>query len=157
MFNYFSIISLANSSVFFNVFFNRQVGISAWKTIRDITNYTPEDYARAKNHESYLRLVDKKITQKSNSSSTHVIVDIPMSVFDIKKGNTPYCQTCNQQQLKYMRKIQRRSLLIYKPAILSMVGIAAVCVCLGLLLKGLPEVQYVLSPFRWETTRFGPI
>ncbi|KMZ60230.1 putative Squamosa promoter-binding protein [Zostera marina] len=134
-----------------------QVGISAWKTIRDITNYTPEDYARAKNHESYLRLVDKKITQKSNSSSTHVIVDIPMSVFDIKKGNTPYCQTCNQQQLKYMRKIQRRSLLIYKPAILSMVGIAAVCVCLGLLLKGLPEVQYVLSPFRWETTRFGPI
>jgi hypothetical protein len=38
---------------------------------------------------------------------------------------------------------------------LSMVAIAAVCVCVALLFKSSPEVLYVFQPFRWEKLKYG--
>jgi hypothetical protein len=38
---------------------------------------------------------------------------------------------------------------------LSMVAIAAVCVCVALLFKSSPEVLYVFQPFRWELLKYG--
>uniref|UniRef100_A0A2P2JEE1 Uncharacterized protein MANES_05G010400 n=1 Tax=Rhizophora mucronata TaxID=61149 RepID=A0A2P2JEE1_RHIMU len=38
---------------------------------------------------------------------------------------------------------------------LSMVGIAAICVCVALFFKSSPEVVYVSNPFRWEYLNYG--
>eukprot|EP00249_Psilotum_nudum_P023891 c29019_g1_i1 orf=660-4127(+) len=43
----------------------------------------------------------------------------------------------------------------FRPFMLSMVAIAAVCVCVCLLLKGPPQVLFVMAPFTWESVRWG--
>lgn len=101
----------------------------------------------------------------------HVVLDIPDAVPDsngVQKQNKETtssfeigkteqqlahksCKLCSQKVAYGMRS---RSLL-YRPTMLSMVGIAAVCVCVALLFKSCPEVLYVFQPFRWEALDFG--
>lgn len=64
-----------------------------------------------------------------------------------------YCKLCAQQQLNK----RRANNLLYRPALLSMVAIATVCLCVTLLLKGPPQVLFVQRPFNWESMKFGPI
>ena len=52
-----------------------QVGIEAWKSARDSTGSTPEDYARLRGHYSYIHLVQRKINKRS--AAGHVVVEIP--------------------------------------------------------------------------------
>ena len=95
-------------------------------------------------------------------STTYKQPDIPKNVksagFEMEKGKSrmtqqqPYCKLCSQHLVH--RTSTARSLL-YRPAMLSMVGIAAVCVCVGLLFKGPPEVTLVSPPFRWERLAYG--
>lgn len=147
-----------------------QVAIEAWKNGRDSTGFTPEDYARLRGHYSYIHLVQRKINRKA--SSGQVVVDIPNVVPDgrykwkqneggstsfevsrsaIRRGREGACRVCDQ---KMGYAMGGRSLL-YKPAMLSMVAIAAVCVCVALLFKSSPEVLYVFRPFRWEMLDYG--
>ncbi|KAK1292238.1 Squamosa promoter-binding-like protein 1 [Acorus calamus] len=66
------------------------------------------------------------------------------------------CKLCiNQQQQRMAYRDMGRRSLFYRPMMLSMVGIAAVCVCVGILLKGPPEVWCAYPPFRWEMIGFG--
>ncbi|KAL4203027.1 hypothetical protein AMTRI_Chr02g266470 [Amborella trichopoda] len=163
-----------------------QVGIQAWKNAKDKTGFSPEDYARLRGYTGYIDQVQRKvISQKQavghvvldmsgllstpNRAQTKQIDYIRIKLdtkscqnsdkltsFNIDKGTTAghlhYCKLCDKQ-LAY--KNAKRSLL-YRPAMLSMVAIAAVCVCVGLLLKGPPEVIFVF-PFRWELLGYGPI
>ncbi|XP_057958991.1 squamosa promoter-binding-like protein 1 isoform X2 [Malania oleifera] len=150
------------------------VGIEAWNKARDSTGLTPNDYACLQGRPSYIHLVQKKINKKLQSG--HVVVDIPSALpgcnskqkasdgpkmgkaagFVTEKIKTkgmlqhPQCQFC-KQKLAYGKL---RPSLAYRPAMLSMVAIAAVCVCVALLFKTLPEVQYA-SPFRWELLKYG--
>lgn len=146
------------------------VGINAWKSARDSIGFTPEDYARAQGHESYLQLVQKKIDRQLEKA--HVVVGIPGDFYNMfadgpKSGNVsfevskkmfrstvPYCNLCSRQMAH--RSSGARTLL-YRPAMLAMVGIAAVCVCVGLLFKSPPEVFYVFPSFRWELLGYGSI
>lgn len=146
-----------------------EVGIEAWKSSRDSTGFTPEDYARLRGHYSYIHLVQRKINKRGPSG--HVVVDVPVTAsegsinskqdevvpmtFDItaaQLGSTKRpCGLCDQRvALGY----SRRSLL-YRPAMLSMVAIAAVCVCVALLFKSSPEVLYSFRPFRWDMLEYG--
>ena len=151
-----------------------QVGIEAWKSARDSTGLTPNDYACLRGRNSYIQLVQKKLSKKSESR--HVVLDIHGAVLDcnnkwkqsdgyksskvaslqtekIEMGATyRHCNLC-QQKLAY-GNIRRRS-LAYQPAMLSMVAIAAVCVCVALLFKSSPEVLYVFQPFTWERLKYG--
>ncbi|CAL1398753.1 unnamed protein product [Linum trigynum] len=153
----------------------QMVGVEAWKNARDSTGFTPEDYARLRGHYSYIHLVQRKINRKSGSG--HVVLDIPgkeasetstdqketeartSSTLEIAmptsskpvSGSSSNCKLCSH---KVAYGVPRRSLL-YRPAMLSMVAVAAVCVCVALLFKSCPEVVYVLSPFRWEMLEFG--
>ncbi|KAI3841217.1 hypothetical protein MKX03_004921 [Papaver bracteatum] len=154
------------------------VGVVAWKSVRDKTGLTPEGYARMRGHYSYIHLVQKKINNKSETG--HIILNIPppnasencnsnqkqksevsdsseVSGFRFEKtelSSSPQsCRLCLQKVI--YRK--RNSFLGYRPTMLSMVSIAAVCVCLGLLFKSSPEVLYILVPFRWEHLDFGPM
>lgn len=64
-----------------------------------------------------------------------------------------YCKLCDQQQLSRYRS----NTLLYRPAMLSMMAIATVCLCVTILLKGPPQVLFVMPPFRWESVKFGPM
>ncbi|KHG05980.1 Squamosa promoter-binding-like protein 1 [Gossypium arboreum] len=147
-----------------------KVGIDAWKSARDSTGSTPEDYARLRGHYSYIHLVQKKINKRH---SEHVVVDVPGPLSDCstnrKQNNEStsgfeigqlelrsmkrHCKLCDQK-LAYAYGTASRS-LAYRPAMLSMVAIAAVCVCVALLFKSCPEVLYVFRPFRWELLDYG--
>ncbi|XP_019427869.1 PREDICTED: squamosa promoter-binding-like protein 1 [Lupinus angustifolius] len=145
------------------------VGIKAWKSARDSTGSTPEDYARLRGHYTYIHLVQKKINKKQGPP--HVVVKIPSTVtesttnqkqnessttFEIGKAEVKrgqgLCKVCDTKSS--CRTAVGRS-LVYRPAMLSMVAIAAVCVCVALLFKSSPEVLYVFQPFRWESLEFG--
>ncbi|KAL1189267.1 Squamosa promoter-binding-like protein 1 [Cardamine amara subsp. amara] len=142
------------------------VGIEAWKTSRDSTGFTPEDYARLRGHFSYIHLIQRKINKKSTTED-HVVVNIPVSLSDreqkeakagpmasaleITQSNQLQCKLCDHK-LVYGT---RRTSVAYRPAMLSMVAIAAVCVCVALLFKSCPEVLYVFQPFRWELLDYG--
>ncbi|CAI9119054.1 OLC1v1020717C1 [Oldenlandia corymbosa var. corymbosa] len=153
------------------------VGLEAWRSARDSTGLTPNDYACLRGHYSYIHLVQKKIGKMSAHKKPHVVVDIPpentitkqKADSDFKSKNkvvtgletemtlarpsqAASCRQC-EQKLAYGRI--RTSLSIYKPAMLSMVAIAAVCVCVALLFKSSPEVVYVFRPFRWENLEYG--
>lgn len=148
-----------------------QVGIEAWKSARDKVGSTPNDYACLRGHNSYIQLVQKKINNKLNR---RVVLDIPDAPLDCntkpkpsdglksvrvpslqieKQAARQHCKLC-EQKLAYGDTRMRTS-LAYRPAMLSMVAIAAVCVCVALLFKSSPEVLYVFRPFRWELLKYG--
>lgn len=152
-----------------------QVGIEVWKSARDSTGLTPHDYACLRGYYSYVQLVQNKTNKKGER--LHV-VDIPGTVVD--SGNTKQklsdrhrtgkisslqtekiestemaseCRVC-QQKLAYGGI---RTAVVYRPVLLSMVAIAAVCVCVALLFKSSPRVYYVFQPFNWESLEYGTI
>ncbi|WOL03234.1 squamosa promoter-binding-like protein 6 [Canna indica] len=147
-----------------------QVGIKAWKNVRDCGGFTPEDYALAQGHDSYIRLVQKKIDLQHNLSqlvlnisgeASYKLVDALKSgkpnAYEMSKSwlstkQQPYCNKCSRQ-LVYPNSMARR--MLYRPVMLSLVGIAAVCVCVGLLFKTPPQVFYVFPSFRWELLDYG--
>ncbi|CAI9778819.1 unnamed protein product [Fraxinus pennsylvanica] len=145
-----------------------KVGIEAWKNAHDSTGFTPEDYARLRGHYSYIHLVQRKMTkkvspghvvdisetgsdssvnQKKNGGST---TGFEIGVSKISSIQQP-CGICDQELV--CRSSSRT--LLYKPAMLSMVAIAAVCVCVALLFKSSPQVLYVFRPFSWEMLEYG--
>nr|QMV47665.1 squamosa-binding protein-like 1A [Paeonia suffruticosa] len=139
------------------------VGIEAWKSACDSAGFTPEDYARLRGHYSYIHLVQKKINKRpipgnvvldiSGVLSDHNVnqkQNVELPSFQIAAARRP-CNVCDR---KLVYRTASRSLL-YRPAMLSMVAIAAVCVCVALLFKSSPEVLYVFQPFRWELLDFG--
>ncbi|CAL5425840.1 unnamed protein product [Camellia sinensis] len=151
-----------------------KVGVEAWKSARDSTGFTPEDYARLRGHYSYIHLVQKKINRRAVTG--HVVVDIPGYLSDcniinqkqneqqvasfeigsseIRRCIKQSCRLCDLKKLSYGNNANSSSLL-YRPAMLSMVAIAAVCVCVALLFKSCPEVLFVFRPFRWELLDYG--
>lgn len=143
--------------------------MEAWKSARDSTSSTPEDYARLRGHYAYIHLVQKKINKRQTAA--HVVVEIPNNgtesstnqkpngssvTFEIAKAEERriqgQCKLCDQK-LSCRAAVGRS--LVYRPAMLSMVAIAAVCVCVALMFKSSPEVLYVFQPFRWESLEFG--
>ncbi|KAF5806219.1 putative transcription factor SBP family [Helianthus annuus] len=136
------------------------VGLDAWRNSRDSSGLTPYDYASLRGHYNYIHLVQRKINRKKG----HVVVDMPpphkVSGFETEKAvvvrPVVVQKSCNQceRKLAYYGG-GRSSLAIYKPAMLSMVAIAAVCVCVALLFKSSPQVMYVFQPFIWERLKYG--
>lgn len=148
-----------------------QVAIEAWKNARDSNGFTPEDYARLRGHYSYIHLVQRKIHNRI--SVGHVVVDIPNAVFggsmkqkqheeattsfeiarsEIGSAKHHPCRLCDR---KLVAGGSSDGSLLYRPAMLSMVAIAAVCVCVALLFKSSPEVLFVFRPFSWEMLDYG--
>ncbi|KAK4372399.1 hypothetical protein RND71_007783 [Anisodus tanguticus] len=146
-----------------------KVAMEAWKNTRDSAGFTPEDYARLRGHYSYIHLVQRKISKKATSG--HIVLDIP-SVPSVVENNQKE-EECTTTSLE-MTMTERRTIprpcglcyrklaygsrsrsLLYRPAMFSMVAMAAVCVCVALLFRGSPEVLYIFRPFRWEMVDFG--
>ncbi|XP_047180545.1 squamosa promoter-binding-like protein 12 isoform X1 [Vigna umbellata] len=148
------------------------VGIEAWKSAQDTTGLTPYDHASLRGYYSYIQLVQTKI---SNTCKSEHVLNIPGTLVDsnirqkqsdghrsskvsslqTEKIETTamvrHCGVC-QHKLAYGGM---RSALVYRPAMLSMVAIAAVCVCVALLFKSSPKVYFVFQPFSWESLEYG--
>ncbi|XP_050218750.1 squamosa promoter-binding-like protein 1 [Mercurialis annua] len=140
------------------------VGIEAWSRARDSTGLTPNDYACLRGYYSYIHMIQKKTNKKSENGQ--VVLDIPNTLQDCNtkqrdgikslqisklEMKTTQCRLCERN---WGCGRNRRS-LVYRPAMLSMVAIAAVCVCVALLFKSSPQVLYVFQPFRWELLKYG--
>ncbi|XP_042457507.1 squamosa promoter-binding-like protein 1 [Zingiber officinale] len=149
-----------------------QAGIKAWKNVRDDSGFTPEDYAISRGHHTYLSLVQKKIDKQHmlNQVVLNISGDASYKLVNTFKSSSssgyemrttwsnakqpPYCNRCSQR-LVYQNSMART--MLHRPLMLSLVGIAAVCVCVGLLFKSPPEVFYVSPSFRWELLDYGYI
>ncbi|KAK7328546.1 hypothetical protein VNO77_22656 [Canavalia gladiata] len=150
------------------------VGTEAWKSAQDTTGLTPNDYASLRGYYSYIQLVQRKTKKKC--ASQHVL-DIPGTIVDSntkqkqsdghrsskvsslqteKIDTTAMPHHCGLCQRKLVYGGMSRA-LVYRPAMLSMVAIAAVCVCVALLFKSSPKVYYVFQPFSWESLEYGSI
>ncbi|XP_061351469.1 squamosa promoter-binding-like protein 1 [Gastrolobium bilobum] len=152
------------------------IGIEAWKSTRDSTGLTPNDYACIRGYYSYIQLVQRKTCKKRERQ--HVL-DIPgstlvdsntkqkqsdghrtskVSSFQTEKIETTampprQCRLC-QHKVAYGGM---RTALVYRPVMLSMVTIAAVCVCVALLFKSSPRISYAFQPFNWDSLEYGAI
>jgi len=156
----------------------QQLGIKAWKNARDDTGLTPEDYAQKRGHISYIQMVQDKIDRRLRKA--HVSVAIPsrpsapdtvrkhgsqlkptdQTTFNVEKSprsiNQPMsCRLCVHQVHQLAYRPQPTRLFSTRPAMLSLVAIAAVCVCVGLIMKSPPHVNF-MKPFLWEKIRWGP-
>lgn len=149
--------------VFISVF---QVGIEAWKNARDSTGLTPHDYACIRGHYSYVHLVQRKLDKKSGNG--HIILDIPttapennsgkavkFATFNTEANMARSLRRCGQCEQKLAHGSPQASLSMYRPAMISLVLIAAVCVCAALLFKSSPEVLCSTRPFRWDVLEYG--
>ncbi|KAI3730173.1 hypothetical protein L6452_18850 [Arctium lappa] len=143
------------------------VGLDAWRNSRDSSGLSPYDYASMRGHYNYIHLIQRKMNKK-RSEKGHVVVDMPPAEssafkvaaagFETEKSvvvtrGVRSCSRCERKVAYYGGG--RSSLAIYKPAMLSMVAIAAVCVCVALLFKSSPQVMYVFQPFIWERLKYG--
>ncbi|KAJ1283431.1 hypothetical protein BS78_03G128100 [Paspalum vaginatum] len=156
----------------------QQLGIKVWKNARDATGFTPEDYARKRGHLSYVQIVQDKIDRRVPKA--HVSVSIPsrlsttdtvgknasglksvdQTTFGVEKRqqstNQPLsCRQCAQQVQQLAYRPWTNRFLSNRPAMLSLVAIAAVCVCVGLIMKSPPQVGS-MKPFLWDKIRWGP-
>ncbi|KAM3209254.1 hypothetical protein ACQJBY_063751 [Aegilops geniculata] len=148
----------------------QQLGIKTWKNARDATGYTPEDYARRRGHTSFIKIVENKIDSRlpaahvsvamttTGIAEKHADAGRPRStdqtVFDVEKS-PPGCRQCVQLQHIACRPFPNR-FLSNRPAVLSLVAIAAVCVCVGLIMQSPPVIRGLPGPFLWNHIRWGP-
>ncbi|AQK61818.1 Squamosa promoter-binding-like protein 1 [Zea mays] len=145
------------------------IGISAWSNARDETGFTPEDYARQRGNGAYLNLVQKKIDKHLGEG--HVVLGVPSSICPVitdgvKPGDVsleicramsasvPGCLLCSRQARMHPSSTART--FLYRPAMLTVMGVAVVCVCVGILLHTFPRV-YAAPTFRWELLERGPM
>ncbi|KAG0502248.1 hypothetical protein HPP92_002320 [Vanilla planifolia] len=88
---------------------------------QDCTGLTPEVYAIAGGHESYILLMLKKIN-KSTEKKDFVVVYIPAKLPLLSDATYEFCKLC-EQHLECRSSLGRS--ILYRPMLLSMVGIAA--------------------------------
>ncbi|XP_074267554.1 squamosa promoter-binding-like protein 1 [Silene latifolia] len=138
----------------------RKIGVEAWKNARDSTGATPEDYARLRGHYSYIHLVQRKLKRSARAGGEQVVIDIPGESQQVDKVEKQFeigsvAITCKQCDRKMGYYGNARTAMVYRPAMLSMVAVAAVCVCVALLFKSMPTVVCLFQPFRWESLNYG--
>ncbi|KAM0928287.1 hypothetical protein ACQ4PT_002391 [Festuca glaucescens] len=146
------------------------VGLNAWRNVRDETGFTPEDYARQRGNDAYMDLVQKKIDK--HLVKGHVVLGVPSSMCPVitdmgKPGDisleiyqsrtmspssAPRCNICSRQARMYPSSFART--FLYRPAMFTVMGVAVICVCVGILLHTLPKV-YAAPNFRWELLERG--
>uniref|UniRef100_J3LUH9 SBP-type domain-containing protein n=2 Tax=Oryza brachyantha TaxID=4533 RepID=J3LUH9_ORYBR len=139
------------------------VGIHAWRNARDDAGFTPEDYARQRGNDAYLNMVEKKINKHLGKG--HIVVGVPSGVHPVitdgvkpggevslEIGAASRCNACSRQALMYRHSTA--TTFLYRPAMLTVMGIAVICVCVGILLHTCPKV-YAAPTFRWELLERG--
>ncbi|KAI5073542.1 hypothetical protein GOP47_0011555 [Adiantum capillus-veneris] len=150
----------------------------AWTSAKDAFGQTPVMYAVSSGNDEYVKMVQGKLLKLGNengSSKVGSIAKPPHLALNISNENafassprkslpTKQVQACScrvrEAQLAHALPLRIRGLnkgFMYRPLVLSMLAVAAVCVCVGVLMRGSPYVNYMQGPFVWESISFGSI
>ncbi|KAK8964372.1 Squamosa promoter-binding-like protein 15 [Platanthera guangdongensis] len=132
----------------------QEIGLSCWASALDDSGHTPWMYASSTNN-AYNMLVSRKLADKRNSRVSIMIRYEDTST--LKKSLENPGSSCAQCALAESRlaRISHGRGLLRRPYILSMLTVAAVCVCVCLFFRGAPFVGSI-APFEWENLNFGP-
>ncbi|CAN6580036.1 unnamed protein product [Malus baccata var. baccata] len=143
-----------------------EIGLNCWKSLLDANGQSPYAYALMRNNYSYNNLVARKLADRRNSQITVTIGNErdqhQMSMELEHRTSTQFrqgsrsCTKCAIAATKYTRRVPGAQGLLQRPFIHSMLAIAAVCVCVCLFLRGLPDIGLV-APFKWENLGYGTI
>ncbi|KAL9666446.1 hypothetical protein QQ045_000778 [Rhodiola kirilowii] len=145
-----------------------ELGLSCWKSQLDESGQSPCAYATLRNNLSYNRLVAQKLADRRNSQiSLSVDENETVEQAFVSSGHTASHQfkqqamSCSQCAVAAAARCSRRRVpgshgMVARPFILSMLAIAAVCVCVCLYFRGHPYTG-MDSPFTWEKLDYGTI
>lgn len=142
----------------------QEIGLNCWNSLLDSSGLSPYAYALMRNHHSYNRLVARKLADKKNGqvsiSIGNEMEQQSLGVsqdqhhrFQFKKGQRS-CSKCAIVASRYNRRMPGSQGFLHRPYIHTMLAIAAVCVCVGVLLRGNPDVG-LPEPFIWESLCYG--
>ncbi|KAF9602863.1 hypothetical protein IFM89_031809 [Coptis chinensis] len=137
----------------------QQIGLKCWHSLPDASGQSPYDYALARRNHFYNRLVDQKVTDRKQGQVSILV------------GNEALDQSWISRQVA--RKISRSCIrcstamtrnhgpqvypgMLRQPYMRPLLAIAAVCVCVALLLRGAPDIGSI-APFKWENLGVGTI
>ena len=116
-----------------------------------------------------MNLVQKKIDK--HLVKGHVVLGVPSSMCPVitdgvkpgdisleicksmpSSSSAARCNICSRQARMYPSSFART--FLYRPAMFTVMGVAVICVCVGILLHTLPKV-YAAPNFRWELLERG--
>ncbi|MCO5553146.1 hypothetical protein L7F22_006667 [Adiantum nelumboides] len=157
-----------------------EIWATAWTSAKDASGQTPLMYALSRGNDGYVEMVQGKLQKPGsknghfNEGTTakppHLALNIGdenvKSSFASSQKSLPIkqVQSCScrarEAQLTHSLPLRIRGLnkgFMYRPFVLSMLAVAAVCVCVGVLMRGSPDVSFMEGPFVWESISFGSI
>ncbi|KAI3871330.1 hypothetical protein MKW92_033033 [Papaver armeniacum] len=139
----------------------QKVGIDCWYSLYDANGQSPYDYASMRNNHYYNRMVDRKVAVRKQgqvsidiedneiSSSHQQQQQQPQPQLQLVQGRRRPCSRCAvvPPTRRFMRMPGTQGLL-HVPYVHSMLAIAAMCVCVCLLMRGSPQIGDI-PPFMW--------
>ncbi|XP_068651869.1 squamosa promoter-binding-like protein 15 [Aristolochia californica] len=140
----------------------QEIGLNCWTSLLDASGQSPQMYASARSHHSYNHLVARKLADRRNGQVS-IAVDADTSLdqsWIVPEPDKPTVQlsqvkSCSQCAISMTRRrIPGAQGLLHRPYVHSMLAIAAVCVCVCLLFRGLPQIGSI-APFKWENVGYG--
>ncbi|KAG6482647.1 squamosa promoter-binding-like protein 15 [Zingiber officinale] len=137
----------------------QEIGLKCWNSVLDDNHQSPYMYAMSKNNISYNNLVARKLADRANGQVTISFECEISTVGESRRHGSQVlalgsCAQCAMTRNMWLRRTHRTGLL-QRPYVHSMLAIAAVCVCVCLFFRVLPQLGSV-DPFRWENLNFGP-
>ncbi|XP_077210510.1 squamosa promoter-binding-like protein 15 [Tasmannia lanceolata] len=143
----------------------QEIGLNCWNSVSDASGLSPFMYASMRKNHSYNRLVGRKLADRRNSQISITVSNDEISLdqlwIEAKKYNPnpePFqvrtCARCAVSLTRCSKRPPGTQGLLYRPYVHSMLVIAAVCVCVCLFLRGLPDIGDV-APFKWENVGYG--
>uniref|UniRef100_A0A830CKD0 Squamosa promoter-binding-like protein 14 n=1 Tax=Phtheirospermum japonicum TaxID=374723 RepID=A0A830CKD0_9LAMI len=144
------------------------VGLRSWNSVLDANGLSPYAYALMRNNHSYNDLVARKLADKENCQISvpikdeidqfQVEMDTDKTSISVLNKRQKSCSRCAViAERGYSKQYMRGSKgLLQRPYIHSMLVVAAVCVCVCLLIRGHPHIGCHL-PFAWENLGYGAV
>jgi hypothetical protein len=141
----------------------QEVGLFGWNSLLDENGLSPYAYATMRNNHSYNKLVARKLADRQKGQ---VSVAIGMEIEESEQANKigpqfnkdrKSCAKCAFAATKYHRRIVGAHGLLQRPYVHSMLAIAAVCVCVCLLARGLPNIGGSVALLKLECLDYGTI
>ncbi|MQL98453.1 hypothetical protein Taro_031166 [Colocasia esculenta] len=141
----------------------QEIGLNCWSSVVDGNGQSPYTYALMRNNHSYNKLVSRKLADRRNDQVSITVeseMDLkkPESSREVEKPKLgsldTMCSRCAIMERRRIKTTLRPQGLLRYPFLNPILGIAAVCLCVCLIIRGAPEMGPV-APFKWENLDFG--
>eukprot|EP00250_Pteridium_aquilinum_P012657 c20859_g1_i1 orf=776-4177(+) len=163
-----------------------EVGLHGWSFACDHAGRTPEWHARNGGKFSYVELIKRKLSSKLSSSVSITVFDgaqnpaqanmecsnqrtenvgnqdtmlVELSAFSRRAAlsSAQVCRDCRVSARIHPFRSSRPQSRMYRPLMMMMVTVAAVCATVALLFKSGPRLECVMYSLKWEGIRSGSV